>query len=232
MLLPSPKTIMVTEAIKNNAGLRIMTAIAITILFTSTFFHCPPPIFSFLLGTILAIIITVEWKNLFSPSSIWFWIIMPLYPVTPFCMLIALNESPVHRNLLFYLFMLVFSFDSASYIFGKLLGKHKIIPSISPGKSWEGALGGYCITTLILIMIVLKNESQISLQDLGLLSAIICLLALSGDIFESYLKRSAGIKDSGNLLPGHGGFLDRFDAVMFVSVFFFCYRNSLIAILK
>ena len=215
-------------AIKSNAALRIITAIAIVTLFTTTFFLCPPIIFSLILCAILGIITTIEWKNLFSPSSFLFWAIMPLYPVAPFLLLIALNESPDHRILLFYLFVLVFSFDSASYIFGKLFGKHKIIPSMSPGKSWEGAIGGYCITTIILIAIASNNSSQFSLQNIYLLSAIICSLAFAGDIFESYLKRSAGIKDSGNLLPGHGGFLDRFDAVMFVSFFFFIYKNKLI----
>ena len=216
----------------SNVILRVLTAIAIATLFTTTFLLCPPIIFSLILSTILGIIVTVEWKNIFPPSHMLFWLVMPFYPITPFLLLIALNQSPAHRILLFYLFLLVFTFDSASYVVGKLFGKHKIIPSISPGKSWEGAIGGYYITTVILIALTSNSSSQISVQAICLLSAIICFLAFVGDIFESYLKRSAGIKDSGNLLPGHGGFLDRFDAIMFVSLFFFFYKNSLMTLLK
>ena len=126
---------------------------------------------------------------------------------------------------------MVFSFDSASYFFGKLYGKHKIIPSISPGKSWQGAIGGYCMTTIIFIIVAFSQGSTMQWQTACLFSGIICAIAFAGDIFESYLKRSAGIKDSSNLLPGHGGFLDRFDAIMAVSIFFFLYRNSLITLL-
>jgi len=215
---------MVTKVIKNNAILRIITAIIIAFLFSTTFFYCDPRIFSLLLIIILGIILTTEWKNIFLPSSLLFWAIMPLYPVTPFLLLIALNESIIYRILIFYIFLIVFTFDSASYIIGNLYGQHKIIPSISPGKTWEGALGGYCITTFMVIFIT----NYQSLASLCLLNFIICTLAFAGDIFESYLKRLAKIKDSGNLLPGHGGFLDRFDAVIFVSYFFFFYKNNLL----
>ena len=222
---------MQTTTIKNNAILRIITGITLGALFFITFFYCPPQIFSVLLSLILATIVTTEWKNIFPVTSVYFWVIMPLYPIAPFLMLIYLNESPMYRILILYLFIMVFTFDSASYVFGKIYGKHKIIPSISPGKSWEGALGGYCIATIILITIAWYFHASIHCLPACMLSAMICIIAFTGDIFESYLKRSAGIKDSGNLLPGHGGFLDRFDAAMAVSVFFFLCKNNLIKLL-
>jgi len=211
-----------------NAILRAITAVVIAAFFWTTFFYCSPYFFSVILGAILGIILVKEWKNIFKVSDPLFWIIMPLYPITPFFLLIYVNESPDYRMLLLYLFIIVSVFDTASYIFGTIWGKHKIIPSISPGKSWQGALGGYCITTLMLCMITMHHN--ISWHTTCLLSLTICILAFAGDIFESYLKRSAGIKDSGNLLPGHGGFLDRFDAIMFVSFFFFAYKNFLITV--
>lgn len=217
--------------IKNNATLRVITAIILGAIFGIIFFYCPPQIFSLLLSLILTTIIIGEWKNIFPVHSLQFWAIMPLYPITPFFILIYLNESPIYRILILYLFIMVFAFDSGSYIVGKTYGKHKIIPSISPGKSWQGAVGGYCIATTILIIMTCYFHASIHWQTACMLSAIICIIAFTGDIFESYLKRSAGIKDSGNLLPGHGGFLDRFDAVMAVAVFFFCYKNNLIALL-
>ena len=212
----------------NNAILRGITAIIIVTFFWVTFFYCSPHLFSITLGTILGIILTTEWKNIFKVSDPLFWIIMPLYPITPFFLLMYVNESPDYRILLLYLFIIVSVFDTASYIFGTVWGKHKIIPSISPGKTWEGALGGYLTTTIVCFMITFHHT--ISWHATCLLSLIICTLAFAGDIFESYLKRSADIKDSGNLLPGHGGFLDRFDAIMFVSFFFFAYKDYLITV--
>lgn len=223
---------MAIKATNQNAIQRVITAAALGAFFWITFFYCPAYVFSLMLALILQIIIVAEWKNIFPISSILFWTILPFYPIAPFCMLIYLNGSPEYRILLVYLFMIVFSFDSGSYIIGKIYGKHKIIPSISPGKSWQGALGGYCIATIIFIFITSNYQAAINWQTTCLLSAIICTIAFAGDIFESYLKRAAHIKDSSNLLPGHGGFLDRFDAVMAVAVFFFFFKKNLILLLK
>ncbi|WP_252120588.1 phosphatidate cytidylyltransferase [Candidatus Chromulinivorax destructor] len=222
---------MQTTATKNNALLRIITGIVLGAIFCTTFFYCPSQLFSLLLASILTIIVIAEWKNIFPVNSVYFWAILPFYPIAPFCMLIYLNESPTYKILVLYLFILVFTFDSASYLFGKMYGKTKIIPSISPGKSWQGAIGGYCIATLVFIAISWNNNKYIDLQTACVVSACICIIAFAGDIFESYLKRCAKIKDSSNLLPGHGGFLDRFDAIMAVSVFFFYYKVYLLALL-
>lgn len=222
---------MQTTAPKNNALLRIITGMTLGIIFFGTFFYCSSQLFSLLLGTILGIIIVAEWKNIFPVNSLYFWAILPFYPIAPFCMLIYLNESPAYNILVFYIFLLVFTFDSASYVCGKIYGKTKIIPSISPGKSWQGAIGGYCITTVVFIAISWNSNKYIDLQTACVVSAYICIIAFAGDIFESYLKRCAKIKDSSNLLPGHGGFLDRFDAIMAVSVFFFYYKVYLLALL-
>lgn len=220
------KIAMQTTSLNNNTTLRIITAIGLGAIFWTTFFYYPPHVFSILLMTILGIIVTIEWKNIFPVTSFYFWAIMPLYPIAPFLMLIDLNESAQYRILIVYLFAIVFCFDSASYAVGNIYGKHKIIPSISPGKSWQGAWGGYCATTILIII-----TTDISWYKACLLSLVVCSLAFAGDIFESYLKRSAKIKDSGHLLPGHGGFLDRFDAVMAVAVFFYVWKNSLLAII-
>jgi len=228
MHLLNLKITMLTKVIKSNAFLRIITACIITLLFVSIFFYYPPRAFSLLLSVILSIIVTIEWKRIFPKSSFLCWSLLPFYPIIPFLLLILLNESPTYRILLLYLFLIVFSFDSGSYITGKIYGKHKIIPSISPGKTWEGFFGGYIITTCI-IFIITKNN--ISLPYSCLLNLMICTLAFIGDIFESYLKRLANIKDSGYLLPGHGGFLDRFDGIIFVSYFFYFYKDNLITFL-
>ena len=121
---------------------------------------------------------------------------------------------------------IVWAADIFAYISGKAFGKRKLAPSISPGKSWEGAIGG-CIAVLVLatVSIVLGGEAiagtfaaqvQASLGWAALYVVLILIVAASvvGDLFESQLKRRAGMKDSSNLLPGHGGVLDRVDALV------------------
>ncbi|MEX5747685.1 phosphatidate cytidylyltransferase [Massilia sp. X63] len=121
---------------------------------------------------------------------------------------------------------IVWAADIFAYFSGKAFGKRKLAPSISPGKSWEGAIGG-CIAVLVLatLSIVLGGDAmagtfaarvQASLGWAVLYAVLILIVAASvvGDLFESQLKRRAGMKDSSNLLPGHGGVLDRVDALV------------------
>ncbi|MEI7429553.1 MAG: CDP-archaeol synthase, partial [Betaproteobacteria bacterium] len=105
--------------------------------------------------------------------------------------------------------------DIAAYFFGRTFGRHKLAPSISPGKTWEGACGG------ALAVIVYGFILQYKLPDifsnhpvlLFFLLAFLSALSIIGDLFESLLKRQAGLKDSSNVLPGHGGVLDRIDSL-------------------
>lgn len=106
--------------------------------------------------------------------------------------------------------------DSAAYFSGRQFGKHKLAPSISPGKTWEGVIGAGLTITLYAVLLHFFTPASINLDGLPLaLIVFLALFALSvlGDLFESTLKRQAGIKDSGNLLPGHGGVLDRIDSL-------------------
>lgn len=110
--------------------------------------------------------------------------------------------------------------DIGGYIAGNLLGRHKLAPTISPGKTWEGLLGGLALQVL-LVMSLLTYISEINWLNLCLLVFPVALSSVIGDLFESMLKRHRGIKDSSNLLPGHGGFLDRLDGVMAALPLFF-----------
>jgi phosphatidate cytidylyltransferase len=106
--------------------------------------------------------------------------------------------------------------DTAAYFSGRRFGKHKLAPSISPGKTWEGAIGAWLAITLYALLLFQFAGDGVKLpclaQTLSLFWALFGLSVL-GDLFESTLKRQAGIKDSGNLLPGHGGILDRIDSL-------------------
>lgn len=211
---------------------RIATGFALGSLFWISFVLLPPHYFSIILLLILFQIIFFEWKNFFKISHPIFWLLMPLYPILPFSLLIFMNQQPVYRPLLFILFIIVSSFDTGAYIVGNIFGKHIIAPSISPHKTWEGALGGYLATCLGLKLILLELNSTQPWWFILLFNLIVCLLSLTGDMFESYLKRLANIKDSGNILPGHGGFLDRFDGILFSAFFFFIFKSRLITLFR
>lgn len=114
----------------------------------------------------------------------------------------------------------VFAGDIGAYVFGVLWGKHKVMPTLSPKKSWEGSIGGilFSISVAICSAIYLINVPVWQMAILGLVSAIFAQL---GDFFESLLKRVADIKDSGKIMPGHGGVLDRIDGVLMAAPIFY-----------
>jgi phosphatidate cytidylyltransferase len=206
---------------------RFITASIIGAVFWCTFFYLPPIAFCVLLFGILLSILFFEWKNLFHMNDFWFWFIMPWYPILPFVLMMLMNSNGCYRQLLYYMFVLVFAFDGTAYLAGTLLGSHKIIPSISPGKTVEGCIGGL-IGALFTFWFALKADNlSVPFAFFVSLTLITCCLAFVGDIFESFLKRQAHIKDSGNILPGHGGFLDRFDAIIFATFFYFFFRHAL-----
>jgi phosphatidate cytidylyltransferase len=118
---------------------------------------------------------------------------------------------------LFVTLAIAFLSDTGAYAFGRLWGKHKLYPAVSPGKTWEGSLGGLVGANVA----TLGFGSAFLLPELAVGHAVVLgvlgsLAGQVGDLFESMLKRSHGVKDSGNLLPGHGGMLDRVDALLFV----------------
>jgi len=186
-----------------------------------------PRLFSLTIFGILCEILFLEFTKLFKITDYRFWVIMPFYPCLPFALIIMLNQNDEYRMLLLVTGILVLCFDTGSYFVGKLFGKHKILPQISPGKTWEGFFGGVIYVILILYIILSILKKDLSLAYILLLSLTLSIFALSGDLFESYLKRKAGIKDSGSILPGHGGFLDRFDGIMFVIVPVYIFRHYL-----
>ena len=103
--------------------------------------------------------------------------------------------------------------DSGAFFIGKLIGKHYLFKRISPKKTWEGSIGGFLAAGLAGFLNFILFEGLLLSQWL-LLALIINLTGSFGDLTKSMLKRSAGVKDSGNILPGHGGILDRFDSLM------------------
>ena len=121
---------------------------------------------------------------------------------------------PSGEMILLALFVLIWGADTGAYFAGKKWGKHKIIPQVSPGKSWEG-LAGALLTTVLLVFCLLTalKFPPADIWVLLLLSLVTVLFSVLGDLFESMLKRKVDLKDSGTILPGHGGILDRIDSL-------------------
>jgi len=118
-------------------------------------------------------------------------------------------------NLLIAVLTIIWIYDSAAYLFGVSFGRHRLFERISPKKSWEGAIGG-ALAALAASYAAFIFIPEISLVNWIVLSALIIVSATLGDLTESMIKRSFGVKDSSNLIPGHGGILDRFDSLFFV----------------
>ena len=127
------------------------------------------------------------------------------------------------------LFLSIWVFDSAAYFAGSWIGGPKLIPKISPKKTWAGLIGGSLITFIIpsLISIIMLNQIFLSAFAIimGFYLSLIGIIGQVGDLMESYFKRRFDVKDSGNILPGHGGILDRMDSIFLASIFFYLILN-------
>ncbi|TDJ43109.1 MAG: CDP-archaeol synthase [Gammaproteobacteria bacterium] len=135
--------------------------------------------------------------------------------------LVSLRAQPgLGAWLIIWLFVVVWSADIGAYFVGRAYGRHKLALAVSPGKTWEGAAGGLVCSVLLatgLVGIVpALHMVSLSLTDWALLAFALGAISIVGDLFESVLKRETGAKDSGTLLPGHGGLLDRIDALLAV----------------
>ena len=110
----------------------------------------------------------------------------------------------------------IFADDTAAYFGGRALGRHKLAPAISPGKTWEGFVFGTLAAILVVFVALYEDREEfLTIGESLLLGVVVALAAPMGDLFESMLKRDLGVKDSGRLLAGHGGVLDRIDAILF-----------------
>ena len=121
----------------------------------------------------------------------------------------------VSADLLSFFFLVLMGADTAAYYVGRTFGKHKLAPSISPGKSWEGVAGGFVACLLMAALAHYWFFSELPLKVQLPLAALMTGLGILGDLTESALKRGAGMKDAANILPGHGGILDRLDSLLF-----------------
>ena len=118
--------------------------------------------------------------------------------------------------------LLIWASDVAAYLVGSFIGKNKLFERISPGKTWEGSVGALIIN-IGCAFLVANWFPELALKHWIVISVLVSIFGTIGDLVESMFKRQAGVKDSGKIMPGHGGILDRFDSLLFVSPFIYAY---------
>lgn len=150
----------------------------------------------------------------------WLYVSVPLGLMLP----LAFVAQKYEAERVLGLFLLIWTNDTFAYLTGRMFGKRKLFEKWSPNKTWEGALGG-AIACLCIAVLVLGHWFEVETPlSWGIIGLMVSIFGTLGDLIESQLKRNAGIKDSGSLMPGHGGALDRFDSVLMVTpmVYLWC----------
>jgi phosphatidate cytidylyltransferase len=131
--------------------------------------------------------------------------------------LVQLRQTPFGIQWLFVIMLIVMTNDSAAYYTGSAFGKHRLYPLVSPKKSIEGAVGGLIGSLGGALLAKFTFFPQLTFCDAAVTALVIGVVGQAGDLFESMLKRSFGVKDSGTIIPGHGGVLDRLDSILFAA---------------
>lgn len=198
----------------------------VNFLFATGMISLPVLLGFILLSFVIFFLGLLRWQeNIIASLGITFlgilYIAVPLSLIIYFCFPGNELSSYNYEILLGYLFIL-WLYDTGAYIFGSLFGKHKMIEKISPSKTWEGFAGGLVVAIAIAVLAA-EIFRTISRTDWIIISLITVLTGTLGDLVESAFKRNAGMKDSGKLLPGHGGILDRIDSVLLSVPFVFLF---------
>ncbi len=168
--------------------------------------------------TLLVYELLIEYNNPF--TNIAYTVLGVIYVVVPFGFvnLIIHHYSVSYAPILMSLFIFVWCNDTFAYLVGRKLGKHKLFERISPKKTWEGSLGGFVFTIISAIVVSLFFKA-LNIWEFILIAMSVAVVGTFGDLIESMFKRQMGVKDSGKILPGHGGILDRFDSMLTVLLF-------------
>jgi len=198
---------------KNNTHQRIMSSVVLIPLALYAIFYSRS-LFTFL-AIMIAILMTMEWIDITKTAQDqkkWrliglVYILIPIYSV------IKVRHYDV--DILFWMFAVIWSTDIFAFFAGRALGGPKLAPKISPNKTWSGLGGGIVASMMIGFMSSFMFRG--SVVFFVVISALLAVIEQSSDLFESKVKRIFGVKDSGNIIPGHGGVLDRLDGMMFVA---------------
>lgn len=190
------------------------------------------------LGLLLYLMITELYLKRSNPLGNWaFSMLSQLYVALPFALLnvLAFHNDPISSSVAYNpilplsIFVFIWLSDTGAYCVGSLIGKHRLFERISPKKSWEGSIGG-AVFSIASSFVFAHYYDFLSVGQWAGLAAVVVVFGTWGDLTESLMKRQLGIKDSGNILPGHGGMLDRFDSALMAipAAVFYLYVLTLI----
>ena len=225
---------LVNEHVADTTVNRFITTVAGVYLFLAFAGYCtgivPPSAFIPYLLTLIYLFISELYLKQKNPIQDWaYTMLSQLYIALPFSMInvLSFQADPLSGQIAYHwllpmsVFIFLWANDTGAYCAGSLFGRHKLFPRVSPGKTWEGSIGGAVIVLIIAAVISYFAGSDASLSTLNAqlstlkwlgLGLVVVFFGTWGDLVESLFKRTLGIKDSGNILPGHGGMLDRFDS--------------------
>lgn len=171
-----------------------------------------------LLLIVAALSLLFRFRDIHQAAQEWALLSAGLLYVPLFLSQLVLLRAEPHGSLwILLLLVIVMAGDSAAYYFGSAFGRHKLYPAVSPNKSIEGALGGLAGSVAGAFIAKLTFFPQLGVMDCIVTALVLGVLGQLGDLFESLLKRSCGVKDSGAIVPGHGGMLDRLDSILFAA---------------
>ena len=225
---------LVNEHVADTTVNRFITTAAGVYLFLAFAGYCtgivPPSAFIPYLLTLIYLFISELYLKQKNPIQDWaYTMLSQLYIALPFSMInvLSFQADPLSGQIAYHwllpmsVFIFLWANDTGAYCAGSLFGRHKLFPRVSPGKTWEGSIGGAVIVLIIAAVISYFAGSDASLSTLNAqlstlkwlgLGLVVVFFGTWGDLVESLFKRTLGVKDSGNILPGHGGMLDRFDS--------------------
>ncbi|MRG85366.1 phosphatidate cytidylyltransferase [Salinibacillus xinjiangensis] len=168
-------------------------------------------------GVLLLLAYMVLKKNTFTYDDIGFILTSILYVGMGFYFFILTREAGIEY--LLYVLLIIWATDTGAYFVGRAMGKHKLWPEISPKKTIEGSVGGILLAILVAVIFQIVDPFPFSLFIVVIVTILASVVGQIGDLVESAIKRHYDVKDSGNILPGHGGILDRFDSLIFMLPF-------------
>jgi len=219
-----------THGLKSELHLRLISGIVLGIFVLFVTMHSTVTFATMVL--LLTIVIVFEWVEMISIAKEYHsdakfakrWkIVGVLYAFLPSACAIVIREMENGVTITVWYFLTIWATDTVAYFVGSNLGKRKLCPTISPKKTYEGLIGGVTAGAIVSMVIYLvsstKGANSLSIHGFFMLTLGVTLLSQVGDILESALKRRFGIKDTGSIIPGHGGIMDRLDAMVLVTPF-------------
>ena len=204
-------------------GFMYLSTIEVPVIFTNYLIG-----FSFS-GLLILLYLLISTKPIRSDNLAQKIFLQIIYLIVPFYFLIKLPfiENNYHPNIIIYIILMIWTNDSFAFIVGKNFGKHKLFESVSPKKTIEGFIGGL-LFAVIAGFLIGKYSNSFPIFNWIIIAVIVAVFGSLGDLVESKFKRQAKIKDSGTIMPGHGGLLDRLDSLFFLAPFVYLYIHYII----